>query len=279
MRRVRVNYQSLIDEKHISENILHSVSLGLPNVSASLAHEGVLVIAGGGPSLARCLDNIVTLTNKGAKILALNEAGHFLTKQGIMPWGLTHVAPSPYTAKCIGTPVPDATYFLASMVPPDAFELVHGMDVRLWHTSGPGVEAALKRQNVSIVKGGQTVGLRALGLGYLLGFRNFHIFGLDSSHEDGELHAYRSVSYEEEFGGIKLFCAGREFHCTYEMAGQAQDAHGVLRGLIDKGCTVEVYGQGLLPHIWNLMKDDHPLPFLEVEGEEAEPLVLEACMF
>ncbi|MEQ8667393.1 MAG: DUF115 domain-containing protein [Rhodospirillales bacterium] len=279
MRTIKIAYRSLIDEAAIVRNVRHALTRDIKTIARCEARDGSLIIVGGGPSVARRIDKIKRIVNEGGQILALNEAAHFLIENGVRPWGVAHLAPSPYTARCIGTPYPDVTYFLASMVPPDAFDRTDGLDVVMWHTSGPGVSQALDREDVCIVDGGQTIGLRAFGLGYHLGFRTFHVFGMDSSFEEGELHAYRSVSYADEAAGFLLNCDGREFHCTCEMAGQAQDAIAVLNGLIAAGCKVQVYGEGLLPHRWRAVQEGRGPANLEVGGTGPDPLVLEAYMF
>ena len=136
---------------------------------------------------------------------------------------------APTAEKCIGETHKDIIYFIASIAPPSVFELLQENTVRLWHTDCPGIETVLNTQNVKIINGGQTVGLRVLQLGFYLGFRHFHIFGLDSSLYSGELHAYKSYSFFDEPNGIRLVCGSESFHCTYEMAGQAQDAPNLLQ--------------------------------------------------
>jgi hypothetical protein len=165
------------------------------------------------------------------------------------------------------------------MAPPNVFELLQGNTTRLWHTDGPGAKKVLAAHNVTVIKGGQTVGLRVLGLGFSLGFRHFHIFGLDSSLQAGELHAYRSYSFDAEPKGIKLTCGSRNFHCTYEMAGQAQDAPRLLQNLKNRECNICVYGNGLLPHIWKIIENGEPTPILALKSSKKKDLWIIADMF
>ena len=274
LRALSFNYIPICDQSVIINNIKNSISLQLLTAYDLQISTKSVIIAGGGPSLYYYINKIRELQKQGAKILALNEVGQFLIENHICPWGIVNISPSEDTTRCIGNPLPGVKYFLASIAPSSAFELLNKYDVRIWHTDAPGVRSALKKTDEKIISGGHTVGLRTLNFAFAMGFRNYHIFGLDSSLRAGKLHAYTSHSFTNEKTGILLQCNKRVFHCTYEMAGQASEAPKVLQNLIKNGCKLNIYGDGLLQHIWRLMRQGIEIPpmFL-VRGNNGSSLV------
>ena len=110
------NFIPICDQSVIISNIKNSISLQLPAAYDLPISTKSVIIAGGGPSLCEYVNNIKDLQKKGAKILALNEAGYFLIKNHIYPWGIVNISPSEDTTHCIGDPLPEIKYFLASIL-------------------------------------------------------------------------------------------------------------------------------------------------------------------
>ena len=132
---------------------------------------------------------------------------------------------------------------MASCVHPSVFDKLKGQNVVVWHSDND----IYKPDNKFLVGGGCTVGTRAMILSYLLGFRDIHLFGMDSCYNDSEHHAY-SQDLNDNDRVVTLNVVGREFKCAVWMAGQAQDFKSILSNfghLFD----IEVYGDGLLKAI------------------------------
>ena len=77
------------------------------------------------------------------------------------------------------------------MSDPSVLEALEGQRVTLWH-GGFDIDAQLKvlepyqHKPIVIVGGGYTIGIRALTLGYHLGYRKFVMYGVDSSFSGKE---------------------------------------------------------------------------------------------
>ena len=140
-----------------------------------------------------------------------------------------------------GHPIAGVKYFMASTCPPAAFERLKGHDVVLWQpdvADGPSAGA--------IVRGGYTIGLLCLALGDMLGFRDIHFHGGDSSFEPaGSFHAYRSVADSLGRNEMIVHCADRTFATTPELLGQALAFPHLRERLAANQTTLTVHGHGL----------------------------------
>ena len=144
-----------------------------------------LSIACYGPSL---LETWQTLT---PPILSMSGATRFLADRGIIPTYHLDMDPRGYKAKHLDPPIPGVHYLMASCCPPQTWELLKAEKVSLWHTQ-QDVEptenltvdswvAKYDAPGMWVVHGGSTIGLTAIHLGGILGYRHFEIHGMDGS--------------------------------------------------------------------------------------------------
>ena len=254
----------------------------LPCLRVQPATQQTLLIAGGGPSLKTNLDRLRREFDGGGTVVGLNEVPHFLRAEGIPTWAAMHCGPIPLTEKCVGDPISGMRYFIASICTPAVFDRLSGRDVVIWNTATgyPLLDAELRALDTPVVDGGWTVGLRAIGLGWVLGFRRFVLFGFDSSAAAQALHAYASVSDPFDIPELAVACDGDVYMTTPELVGQVQDFCEVHRRITQMGGSIEVFGEGLLPHVWRELSHGRSAPALTVPGEAGDgPLVLDAEMF
>lgn len=173
-------------------NVRYALSLGLPDVRVEgKPLDDVLSVAGGGPSLAD------TWRDMTGYVAAINGSLRYLLEQGAVPnmCGICH--PTESIVDMIDTH-PDVAYFLASCVHPRVFDklLAANCRVYLWHMteqSIDGLDDVLRAhypQGWVGMTGGTTMGMRWLNLGYYLGFRKFHLHGMDSCFKGDASHAY-----------------------------------------------------------------------------------------
>lgn len=175
------------DPSEILGYIKENIKLQLPEVRPCHAHTHSMSVTGGGPSLKDTQDEL------SGYICTVNGSHDYLLEQGIRPNACGILDPKPEIANRI-TPQEDVHYYVASMAHPDVFEKLSGYHVIRWHASGlPGIEGLLRAERPDdwyLIGGGSTMGLRWLNLGYVCGFREFHLHGLDSSYQNGNTHAY-----------------------------------------------------------------------------------------
>jgi hypothetical protein len=97
------------------------------------------------------------------------------------------------------------------------------------------------------IGGGTTSGLRAINIGYIMGFRKFFLYGYDSCNSPdgrkrftGELPG---LTVDVWVGGAD----GKKFNCNAAMAQQANEFQKLFEVMPD--LQIEVIGPGLIAEI------------------------------
>jgi uncharacterized Rossmann fold enzyme len=226
----------------IIANVRGALARGLPTLSGAPVHDGHAIIVGGGPSLKSSLRELIWRASIGQTVFALNGAGKFLLDNGIQPDHLVILDARPENAQFV---IPGHCY-LASHCDPAAFDAAS--DATVYHVNTDGiVEATEGLGTVDLISTGSTVGLIAIGIAYYIGFRTFHLFGMDSSYED-EHHAYPQPGNDAD-SVISATVAGRTFKAAPWMVHQVGQFQSLAAQLAEDGCVITVAGDGLLPHV------------------------------
>lgn len=244
-------------------NVRANMARDLPRIHRAAAHDETFAFVGGGPSLARCLDGLKRRQAGDAafKVWTSGLTAKYLQDNGVKPWGYLNVDPKPHMAEYIATADPGCRFFLASCSDPAVFEVVKGR--RVWMAHVPqgqeDIALALSEPGTPFIAGGSTTPLRWTILAYVLGCRDFDLFGLDSSFEieDGA-YAYEKRSMEPLFPVETE--DGRRFLTTRILAGQADAFCRLVREMmtLDPRVNFTFHGDGLLPHLIRLMSEAHP---------------------
>jgi hypothetical protein len=145
-------------------------------------HERRAILACYGPSLK---DYIEKLKEEAADcdVVSVSGSHDYLIENGIIPKYHVECDPRPHKAVQV-TPQKGIQYLLAASCHGDLFAKMDGMDVRLWHAEEHiRVRDELKNEAPNI-SGGGSVGLRSIGVLYVMGYRNLTIYGMDCSFED-----------------------------------------------------------------------------------------------
>jgi hypothetical protein len=258
-------------DKLIFSNIEKN-SKACPNwLKTSEAHGGHAVIVGGGPSIADKLPLIKRRIEDGQTVFALNGAGQFLNKHGIVPDYQVFLDCLPTLTERIGEA---KAYLINSQCDPAMLEAVP--NPILWHVAYPQTEDYLPKERVEaggycLVGGaGATVGLTSLALAYGMGFRKLHLFGYDCSAKNGMGHGYHVPS---EIPGVQEFIGGeaigftdielngKNFKSTLSMARQAELFPEVCNALLEHGCivTVDVHEDSIMAEVLRMMKATQPM--------------------
>jgi hypothetical protein len=207
---------------------------------------GAVAVVGSGPSLKA---NWQKLKKFRGDLLACNAAFQFLLERGITPNYFMCFDADRLMLEFM-TPVKGPTYLISSRCPPEAFDLVKGCDVVMWHAAGDlNLQAILERRNLMepMVTGGSAAVTRAMHLAHALGYREIHLWGADSSFQASDTHIRQSTTVERR---MQVMCNKRVFECAPWMAQQAEDFKVMAPQMLNLlGCDLYVHGDGLIPHI------------------------------
>lgn len=225
------------------DNVRSSLARKLPVVRDFPAHDRLLSVAGGGPSLEDTWRDLKDV------VVSVNGSLQFLLDKGVKPWAVAVMDPGAQM-KDIVPRVNGVKYFIASVCDPSLFDYLEGMEIGLWHPGGcPGLLELLEERGkrFTMVSGGSTMGVRWLNLGYTLGFRDFALHGLDSSYRGERTHAYP----DHTDGADHLIIHG--YHTKLAFIRQVSDFWSMIDVFAERDVepiTIEMYGDGWLQERW-----------------------------
>lgn len=253
-------------------NIRSSIQRDLPWFTGFEDVGRTVVLVCGAPSMRDHIGDIRWHARHGAQVISVNNAWRVLAENRITPRIHVMLDARPENVAFVRDAPADMRLFLASQCHPDVFDAVQGRDVVLWH-NGFGDKAKMDAlweelkpwrdvKPTILVPGGCTVGLRALWLCALSGFRRIHLYGMDSSYaDDGSHHAYPQPLNDDE-QVLSATLKGRTYKCAPWMLRQANEFQECWRelkrfetpgGRIEP-VTIHVHGRGLIPDIAAMLK-------------------------
>ena len=230
---------------HIRTNIRRPLPQCKPH---PVQKDTVAILAAGGPSLTNHVEEIRGKRDAGAKLFCVNGTGRFMLQNGIKPSVQVILDARPQNINFIGTPDPKIRYLIASQCHPMVFDYLKGHDVWIWHAAGLDDEAAILNRYYhgqwNHITGGSTVTLRTIWLMRTLGFKQIHIYGMDSCYlYGGEHHAYKQDP--EDHQKCKVTVGSKEFVCDLWMYSQAVDFAN-LSAALGHELELAVHGDGLI---------------------------------
>lgn len=247
----------------LQNNIKSSCARKLPQViKCAKPQSKHMVIIGGGPSLTKSLGKIRLAKVRGQHLWTVNGTHDWLIERNITPDFMAMLDARPNNIDFVTKPNKDVHYYIASQCDPLVYDALDGYQVTQWHSYQQEVEDLLKRiapcEVVDLFGGGGTVILKLLYIGYALGYRTFHLYGVDSSFQNDKHHAYQQTINDNDLR-LTVYANGKEFICTQWMLKQAQDYQEQVKILKQKGCVFHVHGDGLLPFIHSQTKQENQI--------------------
>lgn len=191
-QEIRVKTRNVGSDHEIQENIKTALEYYHPfRLSRFKVHTTEALMCAGGPSLESQIPEITRRALAGAKIFAVKSAHDRLIERGIIPFACILLDPRGHVAEFVDKPHPDVNYIVASMCHPSVFKNLQekGAKVWLYHALvGAGENKILgpslmQHGNMVLVAGGCSSATRGMMVGFILGFRKFHLFGYDLCHE------------------------------------------------------------------------------------------------
>lgn len=247
------------------DNIRVNVLRDLPWFSGFDKQERACVIVGGGPSMKDSLQAIKDHRRRGAKLITVNNALGYLHDRGVTPDAHVMLDAREENVSMVQNAPKNVRYFLASQVHPCVFDALLGHDVVLWHNGmgdgeelrqivEPWFDEGPNQKPVVFVPGGGTVGLRALNLAWLSGYKKVHLYGFDSCYHGDAHHAFaQPLNDGEETQEVVL--GEKRYRCARWMIRQAMEFQEQYAHLTKEGVKVMVHGKGLVPDMWRLLNE------------------------
>lgn len=250
MEPLEITVKAAGTEEELCSNIRSALTRGLPELTlAPTKHDGNMVLVASGWSMPDYVDEIRAHRAKGRPIVAIKAAHDFLVEKGIEPDMWVNLDPRDRTDG-IQRLNDHTVYMPASRCPPSTFDYLKGRKILLWHSWAPGPEMEAMGPNKVAIGGGTTSGLRAINIGYLLGYRNFIMYGYDSCNRADGVKRFTGAktgpSIDIWVGGP----SGKKFNCNLAMAQQANEFQKIFDVMPD--INVEVKGPGLIAEIMRM---------------------------
>lgn len=242
-----------------ANHMRYAHSLNLPELEQKiLPRRGSAIIVGGAPSVKNHLEELKTLSKDPSNyIFAINWTHTWLINNGIVPHGLVCFEIDVEPGTVLKTAHPDVTYYICSHCDQKTFDQLQGFKRVLWH-SVPNSEAESKVKeelfaNSPTVGGGVVTFTRTLIIALFLGYRNFEVFGCDSSYpEDENTHVdgYETLMNDEK-DGFYVYARNNTTNDVqrFRTIGQLTLQHEEFKEFcrVNHGFfTMRVHGDGLL---------------------------------
>jgi uncharacterized Rossmann fold enzyme len=228
-------------------HIRSALGRGLPEFQPTLIpHDGNMVMCASGPSVAAFIDQIREERRIGRPICAVNGAHDLLCEHGIEPDMFVSVDPRTSIIENVRKKNDRTLYHLSSRCHPELFDWLVDRKVILFHSYSHEEKGVPELQGRTMTGGGTTSGLRAITLGYLMGFKKFILYGYDSCLSNDMRKRFYGPPMKPE-QTVDRIVGGQRFMCNAAMAMQADEFQEYYKML--HGITFDIKGDGLLAAI------------------------------
>ena len=251
--KLLIKTKNCVDDKQIQANINYAVTMAdnyLPQCSMDM--DAVCIMVSAGPSLKGQIEHIREMAAKpNHYVVAVKHALNTLIEAGIKPWACILLDPRNHVGDFIPEDEDGIKYFVASMCHPSTFDKLKEKEYWVYHACvGAGEDETLRARvgkSHFMVSGGCSTAMRGLSVMHLLGFRRFRLFAYDccffEPQDEGAVDKYGNQLYFE------MDIGGKKFWTDAEKVAQAQDFQGIIEQMTE--LDFEVYGPGMIPHIFN----------------------------
>lgn len=243
----------------VVQNVKSNIAKDWPRLEWADEHDRTAILVGGGPSINDNVDSLKARIESGAEIWALNGTAGWCYSHNIIPDYQVIADARPenidFLANAIKTQI-----ILASQCHPALFTTpgkYGGIKPIMFHMAEPSEIQPLlydePQKDVPLIGGGSTVGLVAIAILYVMGYRKVILYGFDSSVDGSKHHAYRQEMNDGDIIIDVMLPSGETFRAATWMVNQAQQFLHLASEMADKGMTITVTGKGLLPTLAHQM--------------------------
>lgn len=245
---LHVRSSCIATDAELYQHMSLALERGLPEIAEwGDVREGVIAIVGSAPSVKGQLLVLRQMQKAKTPILAVNDAHDWLISEGVVPDFALTVDPDAGVWERFSKKRQDVEYWIASQCHPAVFDHLADCRVKVWHPVITKTQTFPQR--AALIGGGSTSGLRAISLAYVMGWRHFALFGMDSclaSQQQLRVDAIGPPIRNKDFTEITL-PSGRRFVCNGAMAAQAEHFQYYYDTMPD--ARFYPYGDGLIQEI------------------------------
>jgi 6-hydroxymethylpterin diphosphokinase MptE-like/Methyltransferase domain len=233
-------------ETDIERNIKAACALDKPwlDAPAPVEENDAAIFVAGGPSINQQIPFLQHVSGR-ATVFAMNAAAHWCRRNGIKVDFQVMADARPQMKKMIDS---RAARVFASQCHPSVTKRAD----LLFHAYGDGIMDLIPKgpegRATTVIGGGSTVGLVALSVAHMMGYRKFHLFGYDSCLSGDNQHAYPQSLNDGQRVIDFTFADGPAFKCAPWMIKQLKDYQDLAPILVNHGCEITMYGEGLLQY-------------------------------
>jgi uncharacterized Rossmann fold enzyme len=243
---LKITGKCVAEDDILFANMDAAIARGYPQVKeAQPIKTGAILLVASAPSVKGQLELIKKMKAAGSPIVAIKGAHDWLIDNGVTPDYALAIDPQEHRI-AFYKPQASVHYMIASQCHPAMFDNLDGYQVTIWH---PYVKKGQDRpKNCMLIGGGTTSGLRAISLFYVLGYRQFELFGFDSCN-DGKILRVNGDGLKDgdKLIEVKIDPQGETFDCNTAMALQAEHFQTYYDYLPD--ATFNGHGRGLIQAI------------------------------
>lgn len=215
------------------------VAKGYKRIELRHLKDDWISICGYGPSLAESWKDV------SYPLLTVSGAHDFLIERGIIPDFHAECDGRDHKTKHLEKPNREVMYLMATVCNPKMWDQLDGCEVEYWHCAhGKHVVDWIGKNDsgATLVAGGSTVGLAAIHIAGILGFRKFRLFGFDGNLRDGVRHS--GPHYGPPQKVIKRQAGGKSWETTPQMSNACDELLWLMRD--EPQLQFEVVGDSLM---------------------------------
>jgi len=247
MQKVEFKAKVARSFEEIINHVVSAYNRGLPHFTPTeQIHQNHAVLCGSGPTITEHVEEIRAHKERKHCVVSLNASHDYLISHDIIPDVHVSVDPRPRIIKGFRQIRDDIIYLIATQCHPGVFEHLKGKRVYLWNSYSAELHEFAEKnrwgRKFGMVHGGTTAGLRGIVLLYLMGYRYFHLYGMDCSFEK-ERNIDGTMPKNHEY--IKI--NGRTFLTDRQMMAQAMEMGKVAQQT--PGAKYKCYGDTLMASI------------------------------
>lgn len=217
------------------------MSKGYQHLTLQEGKDEWLSVVGFGPSLRLEWQNIKP------PVMTVSGAHDFLLERGVTPDYHVECDGRDHKVKHLQNPCTKTKYLMASICSPQMWEQLQGCEVITWHNAnGQHVVDWIEENDDGsiLVAGGSNVGLSAIHIAGILGYKNFRMFGFDGNFSKGVRHAGKHYGPPQKL--IKRHASGRDWDTTPQMSNACDEFTWIMN---DENLNFEVHGDCLLADV------------------------------